>query len=735
MKINLKKVFAKFSLFSFVLFLLLSNFTPIASAVLTDGMSASNGLGHLAVGSMVYDRVLANDTVGNVGFDMLGGSSIALDTVGHRMFVADIHNGRVLVFNLNDSNVLDNYTADYVLGESSFTTRTIEPANQSIIREPSGLAYSNNLLFVADSWLHRVLVFDVTAITNGEPAFRVLGQDDFMGGSSATAIDRMWSPSHLAVDTANRLYVADAGNSRILVFDITEITNGENAINVLGQADFVSQEVATTINGMRNPIDVFWDSNNLYVADTGNNRILVFDVTAITDGEDAQYVLGQPDFVTSASDATQTKLSSPSGLAVNSNKLYVSDKSNHRVVLFDVRANGSDDLTLCGTTTNGVANGMNASCVLGQEDFVSTEAVTDIDGLYEPDGLAYNSSTNKLFVTDTINQRVMIFDVAEVTNGEDAVNLAGQLSGGSPFYTKNGANDGPVGTGFNDPTDVAIDTVNHRLFVTDSANNRVLVFNLDGSNALVDRTADFVLGQPGLNAKAAIPAITAGSMVDPQGLAYDSVRDLLYVSDKGNNRIMVFDTSGIVNGEDAIYFIGQPNATSGSPGTTQSTLFDPTGIHYANDRLYVLDGMNNRALIFDARANGSGDLTLCGTTTNGVATGMNASCVLGQANFTSGTSDTTSSTLRINGSSGLTHDGTNKLFVADNFNNRVVVFDLTEIANGEAAVNVLGQEDFVSSGSALDQDSLVSPAGLVYDAATGIERRGKEKLGILPGCS
>lgn len=48
--------------------------------------------------------------------------------------------------------------------------------------------------------------------------------------------------------------------------------------------------------------------------------------------------------------------------------------------------------------------------------------------------------------------------------------------------------DAPNNKGFNEPLSVAVDTVNHRLFVTDSNNNRVLVFNLNSSNIPLDLT-------------------------------------------------------------------------------------------------------------------------------------------------------------------------------------------------------------------------------------------------------
>ena len=49
------------------------------------------------------------------------------------------------------------------------------------------------------------------------------------------------SPRGLIYDPAgNRLFVADFSNNRVMLFDVASITNGENAVNVLGQANFTS---------------------------------------------------------------------------------------------------------------------------------------------------------------------------------------------------------------------------------------------------------------------------------------------------------------------------------------------------------------------------------------------------------------------------------------------------------------------------------------------------------------
>jgi hypothetical protein len=91
---------------------------------------------------------------------------------------------------------------------------------------------------------------------------------------------------------------------------------------------------------------------------------------------------------------------------------------------------------------------------------------------------------------------------AAITNGSNAVNLLGQSvnnEGVTPDYSLRDSNGGvdqfTLALGTNRTSD-AIDTVGHRLFVVDTSNNRVLVYNLSASNVLLDKTPDFVLGQP-----------------------------------------------------------------------------------------------------------------------------------------------------------------------------------------------------------------------------------------------
>ncbi|MEO6077836.1 MAG: hypothetical protein ABIP54_03545, partial [Candidatus Andersenbacteria bacterium] len=128
---------------------------------------------------------------------------------------------------------------------------------------------------------NRVLIFDVTSITDGENAVNVLGQTIFTSSSSGTTQSKMWLPTGLAYDSTNHILYASNYSNRVLVFDVNSVTDGENAIHVLGQATFTSATAATTQSGMKNPAGITLDTTNnkLYVVESTNNRITVFDAS------------------------------------------------------------------------------------------------------------------------------------------------------------------------------------------------------------------------------------------------------------------------------------------------------------------------------------------------------------------------------------------------------------------------------------------------------------------------
>ncbi len=310
--------------------------------------------------------------------------------------------------------------------------------------------------------------------------------------------------------------------------------------------------------------------------------------------------------------------------------------------------------------------------------------------------------------------------VTRATTLADGMNAAYVIGSGSASQDFTADTAGTTATTLRNPRGMAYDTTNNRLFIADEQNYRVLVFNTDSDGVLLDYTADFVLGQADFTTKTGTS--TQSGMTNVRDLAFDSDREILFVSENNvGHRIMVYDLSGgITDGMNASYVLGQESFTARVIAVDQDNFTDIQAIAFdsVNDRLFVRD--EDRLMLFDVRDNGSGGSTLCGELTTGLANGMNASCVFGQANFTAVLATTTQSGFEDgNNSSNLVgYDEANeRLYAGDGENNRVLIYDLSGvISNGMNAAYVLGQADFTSNVPTAD----ITPAQNKFTANSGL---------------
>ncbi len=683
--------------------------------------NASGLLGTYKNNVPVYTEGSPNGGANPVGLYYPG--AVAIDSINHRLFISDSSNNRILVFTLDTNDNTATTTPSYVLGQPDFTSAS-RATTQSGLFNPGGIDYDPNdeRLFVTDIGNNRVIVFNVatSTITNGEDASYVLGQPNFTSSAAATTQNTLSlveifnnNPNYIAGlrydPVSSRLFVNDANNNRVMVFNVSTstIANGENASYVIGQPDFTRSNLALTQAGFsqQEGHSIGYDSagSRLFVSD--GCRVLIFNVatSTIANGEDASNVLGQSNYTSNGAATSQSGFDHPGGFAYDASttRLFVSDGDNNRIMVFDV-------------ATSTITNGENALNVLGPSNFttnpgwLTTQSEFNF-GLGDND-LAYDALNGHLFVADASNNRVMIFNVATstITNGENAIGLIGEYDTNNvPLYTKNSGNNGPFATGMFTPYFSALDSVGHRLFVSDSGNNRILVFALDGNNKLTTNTAAYVLGQPNFTSNIAVTA--RNGLNYPVGVAYDPIGSRLFVAEYGNNRVLIFNvaTSTITNGEDASYVLGQPDFTSNTITTTQNGLNAPYGglaYDQATNRLFVPDSMNNRVLIFNVA-------------TSTITNGEDASYVLGQPDFTSNTITTTQNGLNAP-YGGLAYDqATNRLFVPDSMNNRVLIFNVatSTITNGEDASYVLGQSDFMSNMATTTQSGLQYSSSLAYN--------------------
>jgi sugar lactone lactonase YvrE len=395
------------------------------------------------------------------------------------------------------------------------------------------------------------------APSNGQAAALVLGQPNFTSHSAATTQSGMNNPAGVAVDpTTYKVFVADSSNNRVLRFaSLFALTNSASAEAVLGQPDFIHNTVNTTQSGMNDPIGIFVDaSGRLWVADFENQRVLRFDNAASKgNGANADGVLGQIDFTSNHNHATQGGMNEPYSVFMDSGgRLWVADYANNRVLRFDNAASK--------------ANGANADGVLGQPTFTSNTANTTQSGMENPASVFVDSG-GRLWVADMANYRVLRFDNAVAkANGANADGVLGQSN-----FTSDA--NSATQTGMNFPQGVAVDNGTGRLYVADTQNDRILVYNSAASLAN-GANASFVLGQTDFTSSGTGSA-SATNLFYPLNVFYDQVTKVLVAGDYFNNRVLMYGkpshnfSSTSTAADDG--WVLESTATSGVGGTLSAT--------------------------------------------------------------------------------------------------------------------------------------------------------------------
>jgi DNA-binding beta-propeller fold protein YncE len=545
-----------------------------------------------------------------------------------------------------------------------------------------------------------------------------------------------------------RLFVPEANNHRVLVYDIRpEVFKADSRpIAVLGQKDFTSRTPGIGPDRLAAPGAMAYDEKNdrLFVTDARNFRILVFDGQRITTGASALAVLGQPDFQSrEPGDPFDFTKIQPSGRQMaydpTTDRLFIVTGGagivDNRVAVYDV-------------APTRMKNFPDLLAVIGKPGLGRYDAVIDSVNVMWP-GLGPRSVdpvNQLLYVMEGHGggNRISIFDIHpdRLRTGQAALGVIGHIDDeGKPSLTRRSPNDRANNVHFY-PRDTALDAVGHRLFATDQYQERILVFPLDPLNRVLDYRASRVIGQPDLFT-GDMRATSARTVRTPFGLAYDDRHQRLFAVDSWGNRVLVFEAhpDRLTNYPEARAVIGQKDFTSFEEGTSDRAIFmdlrrttggitpggpRASGLVYdrAHARLFVSDGGNSRVLVFDAAP-------------ERLQNYPRAMAVIGQPDFVSGRRQErvvavapgqilqpegtpTASSFGGQRPGGMTYDEKHdRLFVSDGPNHRVLVFDAhpDRLRNGAAAIAVIGQPDFTSHASGRSESAINGPDGLAYDDA------------------
>jgi uncharacterized membrane protein len=323
------------------------------------------------------------------------------------------------------------------------------------------------------------------------------GAAGYSGDSGPATSAELNSPYGLAIDNAGDLFIADPANNRI-----RKVALGTGIISTAvgnGTAGYGGDNGPATSAELQLPVGVTVDSTgNLYIADEGNNVIRKVNASGIITtvaGNNTEGYSGDNGLATSAS------LYAPSGVAVDSSgNLYIADTGNNRIR--EVAAATGIITTVAGTGAAGYSgdSGPAASAILNKPSAIlegttgnlyildtgnnvvrlvnTTGTITSVAGtgaagytgddgpatsatLHAPYGLNIDSSGN-LYIADSGNNVVRMVSTAGIIS-----TIAGN---GAAGYS--GDNGPATSATLNNPQGVTIDSQDN-VYISDQNNNRV----------------------------------------------------------------------------------------------------------------------------------------------------------------------------------------------------------------------------------------------------------------------
>jgi uncharacterized protein (TIGR03437 family) len=705
-------------------------------------------------------------------FDIPG--QIAFDTSVNPpiMYVADIGNNRVLAFKTGSLPTSGGY-ADLVIGQQDFQSTIVPLGVTTGLNTPTGVAVdSQGNVYVADAGDNRILRFPAPFSQTTLPVTPdlVIGQKTFnnigvnAGGTCANNTVAFTNGNStyvtgLAIDGSGNLWTTDPGNNRVLMFPVANLT--ANAVQpaatmVIGQNSFTAcgnptipnnTQTQAYLGGMLEPSSLAFDaSGDLYVVD-GFSRVLYYAAGFAAQGQFATRVLGvvpapangqpqmtYPNQYSLGMPGSNGCCIAPNGVFTSGNHVFVADTPANRVVEYDIPSNWPPGTTAAPSPASLAIIGQTAANVgTANQSLPQPSQYT----LASPYGGAFSGTT--MWVSDAGNSRVLGFPLPSSGGYSAATTVVGQTA--FLYNAPNLIEGREVNL---TASSMVVDNSSSppHLYISDPGNNRILCFK----NALIvgqstpPAVADMVIGQPDLYTSevnyptgvATTP--TATGLNTPIGVVVDNNGNL-YVADSGNGRVLRFpspfnNVPAAGTAPSANLVLGQSGFTSQIKNPEANSMSLPWGVAlFAGGTgnatplaggLAVSDPTYNRVLIF-AKPSG-GDFT------NGEA----ATLVIGQSTFTAvlgGSGDAS-----FNSPRGIASDTSDRLYVADSGNNRIMEFTGApeSVSNLPTATNSL---------TGFNQPQSVAINALstelwVADTASGVIQRFPEyNTCLLNGCS
>ncbi|MFN0109606.1 MAG: hypothetical protein ACKVZH_12185 [Blastocatellia bacterium] len=323
--------------------------------------------------------------------------------------------------------------------------------------------------------------------TTGQAGSVLLNRADFNDSGGALHFSY---PGGVASD-GTRLLLADRGNNRVLIWNSIPTANTPPDL-VLGQKDFIAYDSGNGRDQMNWPVSVRTDGRRVIVADTNNDRILIWNSFPTRNGQAADLVL------------QSQELRWPWGLWTDGTRLVVSCTGSSRLMFwnqFPAQDNAAFSFQLTG-------NGQ-----LGTPRTITSDGKSLIVGDHNPVVPNVPAGTTGNFVWKTFptaNEQPVDFFMSDPQDGNYGW-MQGEFAADGKLFMigrrlhlwnsmiTDSADRPDASSSLNfeagDGTDLMI--VNGKLFLSLYNGNRVLVYNSLPTN--INQQPDFAIGSPDIN--------------------------------------------------------------------------------------------------------------------------------------------------------------------------------------------------------------------------------------------
>ena len=324
----------------------------------------------------------------------------------------------------------------------SFQSETVSGTYQKIFNSPKDVAVDYNYIYVIDSGNHKLQIFENFSPYRFAASYSGNGSGP---GGSGNGIGDLSSPEGIDIDD-DYFYIADTGNNRIVIYDKHRL-----------ELRILFGSAGSTNSDFNSPKKIAVDDTYIYISDSGNNRLQIFQKNLILNYDNVDY-----DIITTITTSqilatyvtSITGLNSTRGIDIDTNYIYIADSKENNIGNNNIKIHFNKP-----TTYNYVSRFGSYGTALNK--------FNNLSGVY--------ISGNNLYIVNSDNHRIDVYN-------KNTYNYLASL--------------GSYGTGtsqFNTPNGLHIDETTNKIYVADTLNNRIQIFNNIGNRTSIITEPETIL--------------------------------------------------------------------------------------------------------------------------------------------------------------------------------------------------------------------------------------------------